>query len=496
MKKTTKILSFVLVFVLLLSATFLTSCKKRAASDDPTPETATNYIIKTEVKDGCIWVTYSSDPETPVNVGALGFGGNTASDASLDYLPLPNGTYGVMVGNAKYLEEISIPETYNGKPVTAILDNAFDGAINLKSITIPDSITIVGDNAFNNCGKLSFTEYESALYLGNKNNPYIVLVKAKDASITSCTVTDKTKAICSNAFYGCSNLLAITIPNNVTNIGAGAFYGCSSLSQINIPEGVDAIGAETFYGCSSLKSVTIPASALTVGTSAFFGCSALETVTFATGSILTDISNAAFSGCSSLKTLEIPKNVVSIGDNKTTTNKTGVFYGCEALTTVTFADGSALKSIGSFAFDNCKSLVNIVLPQGLTVLGHSAFRNSALKEIVIPAGVTQIDQETFYNCDALTTVTIGAGVTKIGHKAFSNCTALASIVIPANVKVIESYAFECKNTPALKSATIAAPAGWSVSKGGATAIPEADMTDPTTAATLIADDYKTYTIYK
>lgn len=462
MKGTTKILSLVLVFVFLFSATFLISCEKPSNQDSTSEATdlpVANYIIKTEIKDGCIWVTYSNDPTNPVNIGALGVDGATKSESSLTYMPLANGTYGVTAGNARYLEEITIPETYNGKPVTAILENAFNGATNLKKITIPASITSVGNNAFFNCGNLEYNERDNALYLGNAENPYLILVKAKNSAIPRCNVSEKTVAICDNAFYGCSELTAISIPDNVISIGSHAFYGCALLTSINFPEGTTAIDTETFYGCVNLKKITVPASVVTIGESAFEKCSALTEVTFASNSALKGIENSAFNECKSLKSITIPASVTYIGNNKASQAKNGVFYDCTALESIAFEKDSKLAEIGNFAFASCAALSTVEIPASVTILGHSSFRNSGLTAITLPASITIVADNTFYSCKKLETVTFGNALTKIGYQAFAACSVLNNVTIPESTKYIALAAFDDKCSK-LTSVTIESPNGW------------------------------------
>ena len=489
MKKSTKILSLVLVFVFLFSAAFLISCEKptgEVATDEATNNSAgTNYIIKTEIKDGCIWVTYSNDPENPVNIGALGVDGATSSEASLTYMPLANGSYGVTAGNARYLEEIIIPETYNGKAVTAILEGAFNGATNLKKITIPNSITSVGENAFYNCGNLEYTEYDNALYLGNSENPCLILVQAKNATINRCVVNEKTVAICDNAFYGCSDLDAVSIPNSVKSIGSYAFYGCGLIRDINLPEGITYIGAETFNNCANLRKVTIPSTVTNIGDSAFAGCASLETVTFAKGSVLSGIANSVFNGCKKLKTITIPKNVIYIGDDKANKNTDSVFGGCAALESVIFEDGSKLEKIGNYGFYSCKKLSSIKLPDSLTYLGHSAFTSTSITSMDIPDNVTSIGKDTFLGCTKLKTASFGEKLTKIGPQAFAGCEALNNIVIPASVKTISKAAFngDCTSLTSVKFNDVK---NWhDIAK--AEKIDEALLSDTATAATTIKD---------
>ena len=473
MKKLTKILSLTLVFVLLFSALLLSSCAKpgleissgsEQSSDNNTSDNSSSgekKIIKMELRGDYLWLTYSNDPENPVKIATVDEAIKNSfifSDGTLNYMPLSNGAYGVSVGSEKYLSEIVIPESFNGKPVTAILENAFKGCKDLKKITIPSTINSVADGAFAECGNLEFNEYDNALYLGNEKNPNLILVKAKNANITRCVVNKNAIAICDYAFADCKELVAIDF-TNVKNIGSYAFMNCASLvSDINIPEGSTHIGPETFSGCSGIKKVSIPKSVSNIGMSAFAGCTALESVTFADGSLMSGFGNAVFYNCKNLKSITIPKGVKYIGDNKANNLAHGVFSKCEALEKVVFAEGNQLEQIGNFAFYSCKKLSAIALPNTLTYLGNASFANSGLTSIAIPDGVTIVLKETFKECNALKTVTFGKNLTKICENAFDKCTELNNVVIPKSVLTIEPCAF-FKNT-SLTNLTVEDPNNW------------------------------------
>ncbi len=163
------------------------------------------------------------------------------------------------------------------------------------------------------------------------------------------------------AFYNCSSLTAITIPDSVTSIGSGAFQGCSGLTGITIPEGVTSIGSDVFQGCSGLTSITIPESVTSIGSSAFNGCSGLTSITIPEG--VTSIWVCACSSCSGLTSITIPEGVTSIGDS--------AFQGCSGLTSITIPEG--VTSIGGSAFNGCSGLTSITIPEGVTSIGGSAF---------------------------------------------------------------------------------------------------------------------------
>ena len=177
-------------------------------------------------------------------------------------------------------------------------------------------------------------------------------------------------SIGSYAFYGCSGLTSVTIPNSVTSIGSSAFYGCSGLTSVTIPNSVTSIGDYAFSGCSGLTSVTIPNSVTSIGDYAFYGCSGLTSVTIPNS--VTSIGNYAFYGCSGLTSVTIPNSVTSIGDY--------AFSGCSGLTSVTIPN--SVTSIGSYAFSGCSGLTSVIIGSGVLSIGSSAFSNTNLKKTI------------------------------------------------------------------------------------------------------------------
>lgn len=147
-------------------------------------------------------------------------------------------------------------------------------------------------------------------------------------------------------FYGCENLISVTIPNSVTSIGEWAFECCTSLTSVNIPDSVITIGDYAFKYCSSLTSITIPDSVTSVGYYAFSDCNNLKSVNISYG--VTEIGDYAFDSCRNLTSITIPDSVTSIGDY--------AFCFCTSLTSVNIPDG--VTEIGDGAFFDCKNLIS------------------------------------------------------------------------------------------------------------------------------------------
>ena len=188
------------------------------------------------------------------------------------------------------LTSIAIPNS-----VTSIGNYAFSNCTSLTNITIPDSVTSIGDWAFSGCNMLTYNKYGNANYLGNANNPYVVLIEVTNENVTNFEIHDNTKLIANSAFQRCGFLTNITIPDSVTSIGDDAFSYCTSLTSITIPNSVTSIGDGAFYNCTSLTSITIPNSVTSIGDWAFYNCTSLTNVTIPNS--VTNIEYQAFANC-------------------------------------------------------------------------------------------------------------------------------------------------------------------------------------------------------
>ena len=237
--------------------------------------------------------------------------------------------------------------------------------------------------------------------------PAIVVNGGNTYSVTS---------IGKSAFYVCSGLTSINIPNSVTSIGEWAFAGCSGLTSIKIPSGITKIEYGTFSGCKGLTSINIPSSVTSIGDN--FG-------------ILSD-DIGAFSGCKGLTSIDIPSSVTIIG--------LYTFSGCTGLTSINIPSG--VTSIEAYTFEKCSGLTSINIPNGITKIEAGTFSGcTGLTSINIPNSVTSIGEKAFYGCKGLTSINIPSGVTKIKYDTFSGCEGLNSINIPNSVTSIGGAAF-------------------------------------------------------
>ena len=316
-----------------------------------------------------------------------------------------------------------------------------------------------------------------------------------------------------DAFYYCTNLTSIIIPDSVKNISDSAFFGCTNLAEIKVAtknlnyvsvngvlynkkktilkwfpagkkdknykiiDGVTKIGYSAFNNCTNLIDITIPDSLTNIGKRAFTDCTNLASITIPNG--VTDIGEYTFYNCQKLTSVTFPNSLISIG--------TCAFSKCDSLTSITIPNN--VTSIDSFSFSDCKSLSNITIPDSVKSIGYSAFCNcTSITTIAIPSSVTSIGDYAFSGCADLTEIKVAAknknyvsvngvlynkdktklicyppekqgnnyrifdNVTSIEGDAFKGCASLTDIIIPDSVKSIGVGAFD--SCSSLKNITI------------------------------------------
>ena len=304
--------------------------------------------------------------------------------------------------DASISEELTIPETIDGCPVTSIGGQAFYHA-NLTSIAIPNSVTSIEHSAFFGC-----------------------------TNLTSITIPDSVTSIANDVFRDCTGLTSITISNSITRINNDTFRNCTALTSITIPDSVVHIEDGVFMGCTGLRSVTIPNGVINIGNVAFSGCTGLTSVTIPDSVV--SIEPYAFESCNKLSVINLPNNLTDIGG--------GAFYDTAYYNNNSNWENDVLY-IGKYLIDAKKDIEgSYTIKNGTKLISDNAFSKCEnLTNIIIPNSVTYIDSSAFEGCSGLTSITIPDGVTSIGIFAFSNCMGLTSITVSDSVTSIDIWSF-------------------------------------------------------
>ena len=331
---------------------------------------------------GTAW--YNNKPDGLVYAGLVAYKYKGTMPDNTNII-IEDGTTGIAsyaFQNCYGLKSITIPNS-----VTSIGDYAFQDCYGLKSITIPNSVTSIGKSVFYGSSNLSIVVANGNTTYDSRNNCNAIIETATNTLVAGCGYTKIPNSVTSigdYAFNGCV-MSSITIPNSVTSIGNSAFQSCSSLSSITIPNSVTSIGSSAFYGTlwynnkpnglvyagriayiykgtmPKNTSITIEEGTLVIAPSVFSSCSGLTSITIPNS--VTEIGKRAFEDCSGLTSVTIPNSVTSIGES--------AFSSCTSLTSIEIPN--RVTSISKFAFDHCSKLNSVTIPSSVTSVGERAF---------------------------------------------------------------------------------------------------------------------------
>lgn len=401
-----------------------------------------------------------------------------------------------------YDSRASITAVTVEKGVTSIGSRAFFGCGGVSDMVLPDGLNSIGESAFAACSGLERVTlpegiasvktrtFESCKKLEQINLPDS-LNELGDYAFRSCTalqsirISDGVTVLAEGVFSGCSRLDSVVLPAGLTAIKQWAFSDCSSLTDIVLPDKLTAIEDGAFSSCG-LESAALPASLSEISGMVFAGCKQLKGIEVSEGneifqsengilytgkgaartlvccpagkteaeftipSDVTGLSKGAFYSCEHLTSIDFPNGINVIGSS--------AFTGCSGLEAVDLSGCTGLTAIESSTFGFCKNLRQIELPAELTSIdSHAFYFSPSLESIVLPAALTSLGQEAFQNCTGLKSADLSAcsGLTSISKFTFSNCEGLKEVKLPPELTVINQFAFNtCKSLE-----TIYLPAG-------------------------------------
>lgn len=327
--------------------------------------------------------------------------------------------------NSKILK---IPSQIDGYNVVAIADsdksifyNASDAFINVVKLYLPESLTKIGNNAFNRDG------------LGSSVIPNLNYVKS-DA---------KYLYVGDYAFQGLRHM--VTLDAIISYIGNYSFYWDDALTPIKFAEGITHIGDYAFAnGLQKYSEITVPSSVTEMGNGAFSGINSSKIIF---ENEFTEVTDEMFIN-SKLVEIVLPENITSIGSS--------AFKNCKQLKKINLSNN--LETIGDYAFAEAFDLGKFIIPSSVSSVGNSVFKGSGLEEIEINTNLNEITESFFAESPNLKKVVLPSTIKKIGSSAFENCSSLQQVSLPEGLKIIDDYAFK----GALDNATITIPTTVSI----------------------------------
>ena len=363
-----------------------------------------------------------------------------------------------------------------GDGITSIGESAFAHCSGLTELTLPNSVTSIGEKAFSDCSGLSeitsLAEIppvcgSNVFYGVNKTNCELIVPEGSVAAYKQAEGWKEFSNIMGFVAFGrCGDSIIWTLDDsgNLTLSGSGEMWNYSYyappfkdyvIKTVTIGDGITSIGACAFWYCTGMTELTLSNSLTSIGEYAFYSCRGLTELTLPNS--ITSIGKYAFKGCRSLTKLTLPNSVTSIGNS--------AFEGCSGLTELTLPN--SVTSIGWKAFEGCTGLTELTLPNSVTSIWEGAFFNcSGLTKLTLPNSVTSIGNSAFEGCTGLTELTLPSSITSIGEYAFKGCSGLTELTLPSSITSIGEYAFKgCSGLTELTLPNSVTSIGWKAFEG-------------------------------
>lgn len=432
-----------------------------------------NGILKVEIIDGYLWITYTNDPENPVKIGKV------IADEYLEFTfyKLIDGTYAIAPSDKFDSDVLEIPSNYNGIPVTVIASDAFRGMSNLKEIVIPESVTNISSGAFVDCPIEKATipaELLNAIPNGSLKTLIIKggsQVKGSFSSdvLESVVICEGVESLPNYSFDDCSALTSVTVGDSLISTGYNSFKNSAYYNDeanwengilyvgnhlvkadtdisgnVTVREGTLSITTSAFEDCINLTGITLPDSVEVIGVRAFEGCSSLASINLGNG--LKYLDSSAFDDTAFFK-----NSANRIGGALYCGN---VLIDLDTSVSGTFNVKEGTTVIGSYAFFDCNNVTEINIPASAAYISSDAIhRCSKLENINVdpknPA-FKSIDGVLYSSDNVLirypvgnsrATFTIPEGTVAVESYAFYNFNKSCEIIFPDSLKRIELYAF-------------------------------------------------------
>jgi len=420
----------------------------------------------------------------------------TGSLDKLSFRLLSTGKYAVSAINTSIEGEVYIPKKYNKQPVTTIYENAFKNCSSITDVYISDNVTTIENYAFSSCGKLknirmssnvyiiglcvfdftnniNYNVYKESNYLGNEDNPYLVLVSRIKKNVFTCEIYDRCRGIMPLAFQNTA-IAQITIPESVKFISNNAFQNALHLTEVINKSSLNIQAGESNYGLiakfalqviddisksklilssdgyvtyddgndvwfveylGNEKNVVIPSGVTIIKKYAFYTSTTIESVTFPDGVRI--IEENMFYFCTNLMSISLPSSVKEIGRS--------FIEACDKLQFNEYVGGYYLGNEDNpyhvFVNPIDLEIETLVINENCGIVYGRCSGCSKLAKATLNQKVNYILDAFFYGCESLSSIVIPDCVTKIGEEAFRECSSLVSIDIPDNVASIGQGAF-------------------------------------------------------